>query len=107
MAEVTEAMKITNGDTTGVLATNVNRPLGPRDVNSANPFQSVAKPTKPVDDTVAFSEAANFVQQTSSAGEQSRLARILQLKTAIEKNQYSVDPLAVSHAVIKAALLGN
>jgi len=67
----------------------------------------VPKAPIPVNDQIALSLATNLLQQASNAGEQSRLDRILQLKTAIVKEQYRYDPLAVGHALIEASLLGE
>jgi anti-sigma28 factor (negative regulator of flagellin synthesis) len=61
----------------------------------------------PVSDQIALSLATKLLQQASVAGEGARLDRILQLKTAIVKQQYRYDPLAVGHALIEAHLLGE
>jgi anti-sigma28 factor (negative regulator of flagellin synthesis) len=61
----------------------------------------------PVNDQIALSLATKLLQQASSAGEEVRLQRILQLKTAIVKEQYRYDPLAVGHALVEASLLGE
>jgi anti-sigma28 factor (negative regulator of flagellin synthesis) len=61
----------------------------------------------PVSDQIALSLATKLLQQASTAGEGARLDRILQLKTAIVKEQYRYDPLAVGHALIEANLLGE
>ena len=65
-----------------------------------------AKVSVPISDQIALSLATKLLQQTADAGDQIRLERILQLKTAIVKEQYSYDPLAVGRALIEAHLRG-
>lgn len=61
----------------------------------------------PVNDQIALSLATTFLQQAANAGEQVRLERILQLKTALVKEQYQYDPLVVGRALIEAHLRGE
>ena len=105
-------MIVKNGETPDVSAINLERAQQSREVSNAAtpevPASSAApKASTPVNDQIALSLATNLVQQASNAGEQARLERILQLRTAIVKEQYRYDPLAVGHALIEAGLLGD
>ena len=101
-------MTIKSGDAPEVNSLNVGRSSGPIPVDNSSTPQTVVPPNPiTVDDRIALSVATDVVKQTASIGEQARLARVLQLKTAIEKNQYVIDPRAVSHALIESELQGR
>lgn len=101
-------MRIDNGDKPDVNVTNLDRTLESQDVSpAATAAEAAAKDSIPVDDRVALSLATNLLQQASQADSSARLARILELKDAIQKNQYRVDPMKVSRALIEAQLLGG
>lgn len=101
-------MTIKSGETHEVSGLNVDRSVGSHPVETASVPKTVVPPNPiTVDDRIALSVATNVVQQASSIGEEARLARVLQLKTAIEKNQYVVNPRAVSHALIESELSGR
>ena len=105
-------MIVKNGETPDLSGVSLERTQQSREVSNAAtpeaPASSAApKAPTPVNDQIALSLATNLVQQASNAGEQARLERILQLKTAIVKEQYRYDPLAVGHALIEAGLLGD
>ncbi len=55
-------------------------------------------------DSITLTSTRDLVQQALNSGSEARLARILELKQQIESNQYQVDPLAVSRALIDAHL---
>lgn len=99
-------MTIKHGDTPGVSISNLERALESREVSHANTSPSESKVPTPVNDQIALSMASKLLQQTTAAGEEVRLERILQLKTAIQNSQYGVDPMKVSHALIESELLG-
>lgn len=99
-------MTIKNGESSDVSISNLERALGSQDVKITNSAPGSPNPAA-LDDRIALSMASRLVRQSSTAGEADRLARILELKTAIQKSQYSIDPLAVSHALIEAELLGR
>jgi hypothetical protein len=105
-------MIVKNGESPDLPGVNLDRAQQSREVSNAVPPGAPAggaapKAPIPVNDQIALSLATNLVQQASSAGEQARLERILQLRTAIVKEQYRYDPLAVGHALIEAHLLGE
>jgi len=101
-------MTINSGDTPEVNALNVDRSSGSLPVDNSSVPQTVYPPDPiTVDDRIALSVATDVVKQTATIGEQARMARVMELKTAIEKNQYVIDPMAVSHALIKAELMGR
>ncbi len=104
-------MIVKNGETPDVPVVSLERTHQSREVSNAQPENSVAshapKLPAPVSDQIALSLATRLLQQASKAGDDVRLERILQLKTAIVKNQYRYDPLVVSRAVIQARLLGE
>ncbi len=105
-------MIVKHGDTPNLPGVSLDRAEQSREVsNAAKPEAPViSEPQRdsvPLNDRIALSLATNLLQQASKAGEQARLDRILQLKTAIIKEQYRYDPLAVGHALIEASLLGE
>lgn len=105
-------MIVKHGQTPDVPGVNLERVQQSREVSHAAPPETpvtseVPKAPTPVNDQIALSLATKLLQQVSTAGEESRLQRILQLKTAIVKEQYRYDPLAVGHALIEASLLGE
>jgi hypothetical protein len=105
-------MIVKNGETPDVSATNLERTQQSREVAQAAPPEApvtieAPKAPIPVNDQIALSLATKLLQQASVAGEEARLDRILQLKTAIVKQQYRYDPLAVGHALVEAHLLGE
>jgi len=105
-------MIVKNGQTTDLPGVNLERTQPSRELSHAAPPETPAtseapKAPAPINDQIALSLATKFLQQAPSAGEQARLERILQLKTAIVKEQYQYDPLAVGHALIEAHLLGE
>jgi anti-sigma28 factor (negative regulator of flagellin synthesis) len=105
-------MIVKNGDSPDRPGINLERTQQPREISTAAapeaPVTSAApKAPTPVNDQIALSLATNLLQQASHAGEQARLDRILQLKTAIVKEQYQYDPLVVGQALIEAHLLGE
>jgi len=101
-------MIINNGQNTGLSLPSVDRSLGSPDVPPAPPPQSEhPKSVSPLDDSIALSVASRLIEQISHATEPARTARILELKTAIEKKQYGIDPFIVSHALVEAELQGR
>lgn len=105
-------MIVKNGDTPDLSGVSLDRAQQSREVSHAAPPESpvtieAPKVLTPVNDQIALSLATKLLQQASSAGEEVRLQRILQLKTAIVKEQYRYDPLAVGHALVEASLLGE
>jgi hypothetical protein len=105
-------MIVKHGDTPDLPGVNLDRAQQSREVTQAAPpappaTSEAPKVPTPVNDQIALSLATKLLQQAPTAGEQSRLDRILQLKTAIVKEQYRYDPLAVGHALVEAHLLGE
>lgn len=105
-------MIVKHGETPDVSAVNLERAQQSREISNATPPESTVVNQEPkvpaqVSDQIALSLATKLLQQASTAGEEARLQRILQLKTAIVKEQYRYDPLAVGHALIEAHLLGE
>jgi len=101
-------MTINSGDTPEVNTLGVDRSAGSQPAENSSVPQIVVPPNPTtVDDQIALSVATNVVQQASSIGEDARITRVLQLKTAIEKDQYVIDPMAVSHALIESELQGR
>ena len=105
-------MIVKQGDSPDLPGINLERAQQSREVSHAVPVESpvsseTPKIPSPVSDQIALSLATKLLQQASKAGEEVRLQRILQLKTAIVKEQYRYDPLAVGHALVEAHLLGE
>lgn len=101
-------MTINSGDTPEVNTLGVDRSTVSLPVDNSSVPQAVVPPNPAaVDDRIALSVATNVVEQASTIGQDARLTRVLQLKTAIEKDQYVIDPMAVSHALIESELQGR
>ena len=105
-------MIVKHGNIPDLPGINLERAQQSREVSNATPPEApvnseAPKVPTPVNDQIALSLATKILQQASKAGEEARLERILQLRTAIVKEQYRYDPLAVGHALIEASLLGE
>ena len=104
-------MTINNGEPPDVSIANLARAIGSQNLNAPNNVPASNAPASPIptvlDDRIALSMASRLVQQSSIESDSAQLTRILELKTAIEKGQYGVDPLIVSHALIEAELQGR
>ena|SRR5579864_5957665 len=105
-------MIVKHGEVPSLPGVNLDRTQQSREAsNAAPPEAPVTSPAPkvavPLNDQIALSLATKVLQQASNAGEQARLDRILQLKTAIVKEQYRYDPIAVGHALVEASLLGE
>ena len=60
-----------------------------------------------LEDSIELSTAADLVQRASSAGAAARASRVQQLKQQIEAGEYTVDPAALSRALIDATVAGE
>jgi len=99
-------MIINRGDSLDLTSSNVGRSAAAQEAEAQAAIKAPPIPTG-VNDQIALSLATNYVQQATSAGSDARLERILALKHAIQAEQYLVEPNAVSHALIRATLLGE
>ncbi|MBZ5610078.1 MAG: flagellar biosynthesis anti-sigma factor FlgM [Acidobacteriia bacterium] len=97
-------MKIKTGDATDASQINLDQARAPRPAGGADLAGSAAIGRSTAADSIALSSTKDLVQQALSAGSDARAARVLELKQQIESNQYRIDPLAVSRALIDAHL---
>jgi anti-sigma28 factor (negative regulator of flagellin synthesis) len=58
-------------------------------------------------DRIALSGISELVQQAQNAGSDDRAARVKELRQQIDSNQFEIDPLAVSQALINSSLAGE
>ena len=96
-------MRIKNDNTTAASEIGLSQTRESRDAANA----AASKPAaigSPAADSVALTGVRDLVQRAVSSGADARAARINQLKQQIASNQYEVDPLAVSQALISAHL---
>ena len=102
-------MIVKNGETPDLTGVNLDRTQQSREAAQSEAAVTIEAPKvpTPVNDQIALSLATKLLSQATTAGEEVRLERILQLKTAIVKAQYRYDPLAVGHALVEAHLLGE
>ena len=101
-------MIVNNGETANAPGPSLERHQQTHEITTETGFKSNAtKASIPVNDQIALSLATNFLQQAANPGEDARLERILQLRTAIIKDQYQYDPLVVGRALIEARLRGE
>lgn len=85
----------------------VDQARASRQTDGANATSSNATGISAGSDSIALSSTKDLVQRALSAGSETRLARILELRQQVQSNQYQVDPLAVSNALIDAHLAGG
>jgi len=103
-------MIVKNGETANVPSPSLERSYQSHEITSVSESASDSNTTNvpvPVTDQIALSLATKFLQQAANAGGEVQLERILQLKTAIVKEQYQYDPLVVGRALIEAHLRGE
>ena len=100
-------MIINNEPTPGVSQPNIDRASGLRQTVNAAASNSGPASGALVSDSIALSAGNDIVQQALTSGAEARAARIQQLQQLIQTNQYHVDALAVSQALIDAHLAGD
>jgi anti-sigma28 factor (negative regulator of flagellin synthesis) len=103
-------MIVKNGETATVPSPSLEHSHQSHEISSAMRSISESNATNvsvPVNDQIALSLATKFLQQATNGDEAARLERILQLRTAIVKEQYQYDPLVVGRALIEAHLRGE
>src|SRR5438046_819303 len=103
-------MIVKNGETPNVPSPTLESSHQSHEVTSATEIASDSNATKisvPVNDQIALSLATKFLLQAANAGGEVQLQRILQLKTAIVKEQYQYDPFVVGRALIEAHFRGE
>jgi anti-sigma28 factor (negative regulator of flagellin synthesis) len=101
---------VKNADAANVPGLSLDHPQPSHEISGVTGITSESNASKvlvPVTDQIALSLATKFLQQAANAGGEVRLERILQLKTAIVKEQYVSDPLVVGRALIEAHLRGE
>lgn len=103
-------MIINNNDTSGVSQlnldqTNLNRTQASSRASGAGTNYATTDST-PGDDTISLSSSSNLVQQALNSPSTSRSARIQELKSLIQNNQYNPDAQELSSALINAHLAG-
>jgi anti-sigma28 factor (negative regulator of flagellin synthesis) len=88
-------MIVNNGESANAPGLSLERPQQSHEIINPTEIASQSTATKapvPVTDRIALSLATKFLQKATNAGEDVRLERILQLKTAIVKEQYQYGP---------------
>ena len=96
-------MTIKTNGATDATQIDLNQARESRDISNASPLESTTTGSRGTD-SIALSGIRDLVQQALSSGADARTARIAQLKQQIDSNQYQVDPVAVSRALINAHL---
>ena len=99
-------MTIKTGDAGNIPNAEVDRTRSARNTSSANTSSSSSSKGSTVD-SIALTSAKDIVQRALNAGSEARLNRIQELRNQVENNQYSVDAVAVSHALIESHLAGD
>jgi anti-sigma28 factor (negative regulator of flagellin synthesis) len=57
-------------------------------------------------DRIDLGSQSDLVSQAQTAGDQSRAARLEQLRALVQSGQYQVDPVALSQAIVQSAING-
>jgi anti-sigma28 factor (negative regulator of flagellin synthesis) len=98
-------MRIDSGDVTS------NREI---ELQPARPSREVVDSTAPAgsggsaaSDSIALNGVSSLVQLALSAGAGQRADRVQQLKQLVDTNQYTIDPVSVSSALIHAHMSGE
>jgi len=100
-------MKIQSGDLTDNMEIQLNQARQSREVADSTAASAGSKAGVSSSDSIALSGNGDLVQLALTAGSGERADRIAQLKLLVSNNQYSVDPQAVSSALIGAHLTGD
>jgi flagellar biosynthesis anti-sigma factor FlgM len=100
-------MRIQNGDVTDTMEIQLNQTRQSREVADSTAVPAGSRAGAGSSDSIALSGNSDLVQLALTAGSGDRADRIAQLKQLVANNQYSVDPEAVSSALIGAHLTGD
>jgi len=100
-------MRIQNGDVTDNMEIQLNQTRQSREVADSGTASGGSTPTAGSSDSINITGAGGLVQSALTAGSQQRADRVEQLRQLVNSNQYSVDPEAVSRALISAHLAGD
>ena len=87
--------------------TNLNRSQAASRAFAAGSANTTATDNTPGDDSISLSNTPNLVQQALNATSPSRAARIQELKSLIQNNQFLPDAQEVSRSLINAHLSGS
>ena len=100
-------MRIQHGDVTDNMEIQLNQTRQSREVADSPAAPGAPTPVAGNSDSINLTGVGGLVQSALSAGAQQRADRVEQLKQLVNSNQYSVDPEAVSRALIGAHLAGE
>ncbi|HMD50618.1 MAG TPA: flagellar biosynthesis anti-sigma factor FlgM [Bryobacteraceae bacterium] len=100
-------MRIQNGDVTDNMEIQLNQTRQSREVADSGTAPAGSTTAGGSSDSINITGSGGLVQSALSAGAQERADRVEQLKQLVNSNQYSVDPEAVSRALIGAHLAGD
>ena len=100
-------MRIQNGDVTDNMEIQLNQTRQSREVTDSGTSSAGSTPAGARSDSINITGSGGLVQSALTAGAQQRADRVEQLKQLVNSNQYSVDPEAVSSALIGAHLAGD
>ena len=99
-------MIIKNGTNPDVSRMDLGQTRASQGVGPGAPSQGQVQ-QKTSSDSISLSTPGDIVQQALTAGASDRAARIQQLKSLIDSNQYQIDAQATSRAIIDAHLAGD
>jgi anti-sigma28 factor (negative regulator of flagellin synthesis) len=100
-------MMIKGGDSLDAARLGLDQTRGSQGAGSAGAPASGSVQPNLAHDSISLSTPGDIVQKALTAGASDRAARIQQLKNQIDSNQYQVDALATSRAIIDAHLAGD
>jgi anti-sigma28 factor (negative regulator of flagellin synthesis) len=100
-------MRIQNGDVTDNMEIQLNQTRQSREVVDSSAPSAGSTPGTGSSDFISLTGVSGLVQTALGAGAQQRADRVEQLRQLVNSNQYSVDPEAVSRALISAHLMGD
>ena len=100
-------MRIYSGGDMDASQINLDQTRSSREVLDNTASNTNSTPSSSSSDSISLSGLGGIVQQALNAGADARAARVQQLKQLIESNQYPIDPVAVSNAIVGAHLAGE
>ena len=99
-------MRINSGDVTDSMEIQLDQSHPSREVADSTKT-STAGNSSGTSDSIALTGVGDLVQLALGAGAAQRADRVQQLKQLVDSNQYSIDPEAVSRALIGAHMTGG
>ena len=101
-------MIVNNNEVPGASRLNLDQTAASSRTTDAAPSQSAgASGATSGADSISLTSSSTLAQQALSAGSDARAARVQQLRTLIQSNQYNPSAQEISSALIRAHIAGD